>query len=163
MPFEPLKTDEKYEGPAQAKTNLERQLMAGCTTIVVICFLVYFITIWPWFALPAYTVSGLTEALIFGAGASVILGIIATLKFKSAGGAGFLGGAMAASVFMYLRLNQIMLGKGHVDLPQPEYPERWEWLVPLAYMVLCIAVVAVLWPKEEDDYPAAPENSQQSK
>lgn len=164
MPFEPLRTDEKLEGPVKNRkpqTDFEKQLMSGCMVILVSCFLVYGLIIWPWFVFEPHTVKGLARALGFGAGTATVFGIIVTLKFKLAGGAGYLGGGFAAAVFMFLRLQQIMLGKGHNDLPQPEYPERWVHLVPLAYVLLSIAIVAIFLPKELEDHPASPEESQQ--
>lgn len=161
MPFEPLQTDEKLEGPPRKpQSTFEKQMMSGCFVILVTCFLVYFVVMWPWFVFPAYTVPGLINCLVFGAAAAAVLGIVATLKFQLAGGAGFLGGGLAAAVFMYLRMDQFMLGRGHNDLPQPEYPERWVILVPLAWVLLSAAVVAIFLPKETDDHPAAPENNQ---
>ena len=170
MPFEPINTDEKLEGRPNSrkpKTDFERQLMSGCMVILVCCFLVYGLSVWPWFVageespFKTYTVQGLINALAIGCGSASVIGLFATIKFKLAGGAGFMGGSFAGGVFMFLRLQQIMLGKGHNDLPQPEFPERWMYLVPLAWVLLTVALVAIFMPKELEDHPASPEDSQQ--
>ena len=161
MPFEPLKTDEKLEGPPpKQQSPLEKQLMSGCMVILLTCVIVYGLCLWPWFTFQGHTVSGLVKALTFGAGSSIVLGIFVTLKYGMAGASGFLGGAFVAAVFMFLRIQQYMLGKGHNDLQQPEYPERWQWLVPLAWVLLAVVIVAIFLPKETDDHPAAPETDQ---
>lgn len=162
MPFEPLRTDEKFEGQAPKQTDFEKQLMSGCSVILVSCFIVYFMVIWPWIVFEdGYTVQGLIRVLSFGAGFASAFGIFLILKFKLAGASGFVGGAMASAVFMFLRMQQFMLARGSVDLPQPEYPDRWTGLVPLAWMMIVLAIVGVLWPKEADEHPAKSEIDQE--
>ena len=41
------------------------------------------------------------------------------------------------------------LGYSRNDIPQPEYPRSWVWLVPLIWLVAAILVALVLLPKRE--------------
>jgi hypothetical protein len=39
--------------------------------------------------------------------------------------------------------------EGIKDLPQPEYPQSWQYLVPGAWMLVVIALTALLIKREE--------------
>ncbi len=130
------------------KPDFERELMAGCTTIVLLSFACYALTIWPFFFLPEYTLRGLGTCVAFGAILPAILGVVAIRKLDIVGIAGYLGGTMAGIVFVYLRLSQTMLGLYDESLPMPEYPERWAWLVPLVWVLASIVLALMTYPKE---------------
>ncbi|MCU0315642.1 MAG: hypothetical protein MUC92_03515 [Fimbriimonadaceae bacterium] len=155
MGFEPLKTDEKIPPTNKPKSDFEAQLMSGCSVIVVVAFLTYFLTAWPWFVFPLYTLTGLQTAIVAGCGTSVVLGGISCFRFRIAGASGFLGGALAAGVFIFLVLNEVGKGRVSQDLPRPEYPERWQWMVPLLFVVACVLVAILLTRKEKTESLAA--------
>ena len=54
-------------------------------------------------------------------------------------------------LFIYLQLSNLMLGKiGDVeDLPPPEYPEFWAWVLPLIWCLIAVVIVLVLLPRRE--------------
>jgi hypothetical protein len=144
MPIEPITTDEKIDGPAaKKKKDFEAHLMGGCMVIVISSVLVFGMSIWPFIPFPEYSVQGLKQIALFGAVPALVFAAIVSFRFGLAGGAGSVGGALAATIFIFLDLQQTMLGHMTVDLPEPEYPERWVWMVPLGY-VLAFVVVALV-------------------
>lgn len=147
MPFEPLGTDEPLADAPKKHRDFESQIMAGCTTIVLASLITYALTVWPWFTMEEYTVRGLLTIALAGMLPATLFGIFCSRKFDQAGASGFFGGAMATGVFIYLRLQQTMLGKHSVDLPMPEYPEGFGWAVPLAWVLLAAAVAWVARPR----------------
>lgn len=149
MPFEPLKTDEPYEGQSPATPEFEKQLMSGCSVIMVSCFLIYFLVAWPWFVFfNANTISGLIQSIGLGFLPATIAGVVLILKYNIAGASGFVGGIFASAVFVFLRIQQFALGNGSHDLPQTEYPATWAYFVPLAMIFISIGLSAIFWPKQ---------------
>ncbi|MBX3096555.1 MAG: hypothetical protein KF812_06815 [Fimbriimonadaceae bacterium] len=146
MPFEPLKTDEPYDGPKIKKNDFENHLMGGCAFVTVTAFLVYGLVSWPYLVFPVHTVPGMQDTLIYGMLPAMILGMIATRKAGPAGVAGFLGGALCSSVFTYLRLQEIMLGKSVADLPAPEWPDRLSWAIPLGGALAAVILALAIYP-----------------
>jgi len=61
-----------------------------------------------------------------------------------------MGGAMAAGVFVFLRLQQSNLGRYAQDLPMPEYPERWVVMVPLGWLAWIILVGLATYPRRPE-------------
>ena len=82
--------------------------------------------------------------------AAAILGAFASRKFELPGACGFVGGSMALSVFLYLRLQEVMLGKGSTDLPHPDYPESWVWVIPLAWLIVSLLIAGLATPRISD-------------
>ncbi len=148
MPFDELKTDEKLTEPQRRLKDFEGQLMVGCGVVVVVSLFTYVLSVWPFFRFPEYEISGLITIAVIGGVPATILGAIAVRRCGVPGTSGFVGGAMASAVFMYLRLRETMLAKLNPDLPQPEYPERWAWMVPLAWVLWTVAVSLILMPPE---------------
>jgi hypothetical protein len=140
MPFDPIRTDEKLKKPVKKKTDFEAHLMTGCMVICISSFLVLGIAVWPFFSFEEHTVEGLKMISLFGLLPAVLFGGIVTWKFGLAGSSGMIGGAMTASIFMYLKLAQTALGKQVVDLPAPEYPVRWAWLLPLSFLLAAVTI-----------------------
>ncbi len=155
MPFEPLQTDEPIERHTRRIKDFESSLMSGCATIVLGSLITYGLTIWPFFVFEEYRVSGLAMAMATGAGVAAVFGMICTRKFGLAGASGFIGGAMASAIFIYLRLQQTVAVRGHHDYLQPEFPDRWSWLTPLAWFLAALAVALLFLPKEQEEYLVA--------
>ena len=130
-------------------------MMSGCATIVLGSLITYGLVIWPFFVFPEYTVVGLALTMATGAGAATLFGLFCTRKFGLAGASGFIGGAMASAIFIYLRLQQTVAVRGHHDYLQPEYPDRWAWLTPLAWFLAAVAVALLFLPKEQEEYLVA--------
>ncbi len=148
MPFEPLQTDEKREGPLKAERDFDAQMLAGCAAFVGTSIITYLLGVWPYFALPATNkLLTLGLASLCGLVPAAIFGSTITRKTGLPGACGFLGGAMAIGIFLFLRLQQVMLARQIKDLPQPEYPASWTWIVPLAWLLICLGLIAFFMPK----------------
>ena len=148
MPFEPLNTDEELAEAPRRKNDFEAQLMSGCSTIGVSSIITYFITIWPFTRFPEWSVQGLLAIFAFGAFPACLFGIFLGRKFTLAGSSGFFGGALAAAVFMHLRLQQTMLGFYSRDSPRPEYPESFAAIIPILWFVVA-SLIAWIFCKRE--------------
>jgi hypothetical protein len=140
MPFDPIRTDEKLEKPVKKKTDFEAHLMTGCMVICISSFLVLGLAVWPFFTFEEHTVDGLKQISLFGLTPAVVFGGIVAYRFGLAGSSGMIGGAMTAAIFMYLKLAQTAIGKDVVDLPAPEYPVRWAWMLPLVFLLVAATV-----------------------
>jgi hypothetical protein len=116
--------------------------MSGCAGIAVVAFISYTLAVVPWFLVPDYRKWGLYTAVGLGAGTSAVFGAAATARLKLAGAAGFVGGALASALFMYLRLQHSFSGKIDPRLPDPEYPEAFAAGVPLAWGALAFLLGA---------------------
>jgi hypothetical protein len=124
--------------------------MNGCATIVVLSFTTYGLVVWPFFVMPEYTIFGLLTIIVLGMAPATVFGALAVRRAGLAGAAGFFGGAMASAVFIFLRLQQTQLGRLSYELPDPEYPAAWGWMLPLAWFLFSGGIAAVLLPKEKD-------------
>ncbi len=155
MAHEPLRTDEPLSEPVKSKSDFETQLMAGCATISLAAVFTYLIAVWPWLVFPEYRLDGLITIGLTGALPASVFGALCIRRFRLAGASGFFGGGMASAVFMYLRLEQTMLGRLSVDLPAPEYPERWAWLLPIVWFLWTGLLGVLLLPRDHEG--SAPE------
>lgn len=150
MPFEPLRTDEKVAEKVKGPADMDSVMLFGCTSFVFVSVLSYALGVWPMFVIPeTHRLANLGMALGVGLLPATILGIVATRKTGLPGACGFVGGAMAIGIFLFLRLEQLMLGYYRNDLPQPEYPKSWMWLVPVAWLVAALIVAIIFMPKGE--------------
>lgn len=148
MAFDPLQTDEKLDKGIKKQPDFDSQMLAGCTAFVGTSVLSYLLAVWPFFILPDMN-RVVVLAADFGLGFVPFagLGIYSTRKAALPGACGFLGGALATAVFLSLRLQQVMLGLKLRDLPQPEYPPSFVWLVPVAWLLLTLCIIAIFLQK----------------
>ena len=150
MPFEPLRTDEPLEGPKTKHRDIDSQMLAGCTTFVSVSLLSYGLAVWPHFMFQnTHELKTLGLASALGLLPAAALGGYSVWKWGLAAAGGFVSGALAVSIFLMLRLKQVVMMEGIKDLPQPEYPESWQYLVPGAWMLVVIALIATFLRKEE--------------
>lgn len=150
MPFEPLKTDEKLEQKVKRAPDMDTTMLFGCSSFVFVSVFGYAMAIWPMFVIAeTFRTANLLIALAAGMIPTAIFGAIAARKAGLPGACGFLGGAMAAAIFFYLRLEQLMLGLARDDLPKPDYPKSWQWIVPAAWVLAAALIAVVLVPRKE--------------
>lgn len=144
-------TDEKLESPYPRKRDMDSRYLTGCLTIAFLSLLFYFMLAWPFFVFPAHLRSGLLMIGLLGALPVLVLGgsLVRIVGLEAA--TALAGGSFAGAIFAYLRLDSLMLGKlGDVqDLPPPNYPDSWAWLLPLAWCLAVAASVLLLLPKRE--------------
>ena len=150
MPFEPLRTDEAVEGPAKKERDFDTQMLAGCTAFVAVSVLSYGLAVWPYFVFPnTHELRALALASGLGLIPAAVAGGYAVWKWGLAAAGGFVSGSLATAIFLMLRLKQVLLTEGIEDLPQAEFPQSWQYLVPGAWMLVVLALAALLLRKEE--------------
>lgn len=134
--MDPLLTDEKLESPGAKEKDMDSQMLFGCSGFVVSSFATYLLAVWPFFVwMDIHYWPPLWKAVGFGLPAAFIQGAVATWKFEIAGAAGFVGGTVAACIFLYLRFQQVFLEAGARRIPFPPYPVWVEWFAPLAVLL----------------------------
>lgn len=150
MSFEPLQTDEQLDAPVPTERDTDTVMLFGCTGFVSSSLLTYFLAIWPFFLFTEiYLVAGLAKSAAAGLLPALVFGAYVTRRFGLPAAAGFVGGGLAAAIFLYLRLVEVNLRRAQRDLAQPDFPEAWVWIVPLAW-VLMLAVIAMLMIKPSE-------------
>ncbi len=144
-------TDEKIETPYPRKRDMDSRFLAGCFSIAFLSILYYAMLAWPFFAFQAHLKSGLVQIGLYGALPTLALGGALVRRMGLEAATALAGGSFAGGIFAYLRLDSLMLGKlGDVrDLPPPDYPEPWAWLIPVAWCMAVLAVIFLLLPKRE--------------
>lgn len=150
MPFEPLRTDEKLDREAERPRDMDAHMIAGCAGFVATSLSAYFLALWPQLVFhQGYQLATLAAATGFGLIPACVLGAFAARRFGLPGACGFLGGIMAYAVFLHLRIQQFLAARGSRDLPQPEYPDEFQWMVPMLALMLAVLVAALSLPKSE--------------
>src|SRR4051794_13321407 len=110
MPFEPLQTDEKIAGGAKTK-SMDDLMLFGCTGFVIASIFGYLLGIWPHLLMPGIDRSAtLATCLAVGFVPAAALGVFASLRYGLPGACGFIGGALATGVFLYLRIESMFIG-----------------------------------------------------
>src|SRR5436305_912297 len=121
MPFEPIETDEKIEGPIRRK-DFDAELLFGCTGFVLVAIGGYALTIWPIFFANMQHSRDLMVALAEGAIPTSVFGAVLMRKFGLPGACGFFAAALASGIFLMLRLEQVfLLSQTRVEL-EADYP-----------------------------------------
>ena len=141
-------TDEQIEGKPKKRPDLDSELLRGCITIGTLSLLVFGLTIAPFYFTEQHTFSGLATTGLLGAAPALVLGAIAVRRLGLSGATGLMGGAAAGAIFVYLSMEQVMLGyAGISSMPVPEIPPFWSWLLPLIWVLVCLATVLLLYPR----------------
>ena len=149
MPFEPLQTDEKLTGPVSRQPDTDTVMLFGCTHFVFAAIIAYGLGIAPFFLINDQHI-GSNLLVSFGIGVGV------SRKTFVVGACGYIGGIMAASTFLLLRIQQILLAKDMRDLPQPDFPDSWVWILPVTWTLfaLFLALIVVLASRRLHTDPA---------
>lgn len=151
-------TDEKLGTPYPRRRDMDTRFLSGCSTIAVLSLAFYAMQAWPFFSFPAHERAGLVKVGLYGA-LPVLLAGIAAVRLKGLEGAtALVGGSMAGAIFAYLRLDALTLGKlGDLqELPPPDWPDSWAWLIPIAWCLTAAAVALLALPKRETQDEGAP-------
>lgn len=156
-------TDERIESAAKKKPDMDSRFLAGCLTIALLSLGFWLLASWPFFVFPVHTKAGLLQTFWFGALPTLVVGgVLIRIKGLEAATA-LVGGALAAGVFVYLHLGNVSLGQfaDSQDLPPPDYPASWVWLLPLAWCFAVGSTVFLLLPKKETEDEAGPRPDRQ--
>lgn len=144
MPFEPLLTDEDLPNRAQRERDMDTQMLFGCTGFVATSLTTYGLSVWPFLAFPrTHLMLTLAIASACAFVPALIFGAFASRRFSLPGACGFVSGAMATAIFLYLRLEQAQAGRTVRELPRPDYPASWTWMIPVAWLLLCLCAALV--------------------
>lgn len=143
----------------KAERDMDSQMLVGCTGFVAASFSAYFLSIWPflvWISIEQIHVLALTLAA--GTVPPLILGAVVSRKAGLAGAAGFVGGMLAASIFLYLRFEQLFMEALARRIPEPEYPQALQYMIPSATIIATVLVALVFVDRktiglETDDKP----------
>lgn len=151
-------TDERLEAPVKQKRDMDSRFLAGCLTIAFLSLVFWILTAWPFFVFPVHLKSGLLNAFVFGPLPALVLGVVLVRIRGLEAATALAGGGLAAGVFAYLHLGNLSLGRfaDTSDLPPPDYPTLWVWLLPLAWCFAIDSVIFLALPRREvqDEAPA---------
>jgi len=152
MAFEPLKTDEKIEGPIQKQPDMDSAMLFGCTGFVFTSIAGYLLSVWPFLVLPdTEKISKLAIAVGVGLIPAAVLGVFATRKFALAGACGFVGGSLSTGIFLYLRLEQVFISATARQAPAPDYPQVMMYVVPLGWILASAILALIALPRDYQD------------
>lgn len=152
MPFDPLETDERLETPVKPERDTDAIMLAGCTGFVSSALITYLLAIWPFFLFTEIHLSAeLLRCALIGLLPALVFGGYVTRRFGLAAAAGFVGGGMSAGIFLYLRLMEVNLRRVQREMAQPDFPEAWVWIGPMAWVLLLFFVAALLIRPSEVD------------
>jgi hypothetical protein len=150
MAFEPLLTDEKLDKPPPKKSDMDSLMIAGCTGFVATSIIAYVLSVWPHFVVgEAHLARSIGIALAIGLMPALIFGFVAIKKMGLPAATGFIGGSLATGVFLFLRINQVMISRHIHDGPQPDYPAAWTWMIPAGWVVLATIFALIITPRSE--------------
>ena len=149
MPFKPLQTDEKLDEPPPPPRDMDTQMMLGCTGFGATAGIVFVLVAWPHFVFTeTYRLDVLAKALAWGCGPAAIQGFLLSRK-SFIGACGFIGGALVSTVFLYIRLQQVLLARYGDESARPDYPLAFGWLVPVGFFLLAVAIALLALPRSE--------------
>jgi len=129
----------------------DKELMDGCASFLVIAVVGFSLVVVPFLlTLDVHRLGDLIQTCATGMVPCLILGAIAVRIRGLATGFGLVGSAMASSVFLFLRIQQISLAAQAGQSPPVEYPPVFQFLVPLGW-ILATVLVSVASLKNEAD------------
>lgn len=151
MPFEPLQTDEKLDQPIKLGPDMDHMMLAGCFSFVSTAVLHYGLAVWPFLIFPTpYLLETLGRCALFGGVPALFVTAYGSRRFGVAAAAGSIGGAFSVAIFSYLRLEQFNMVRGNRDMPQPEFPSSWVWVIPLAWVLATLVTVLMSLRKDAE-------------
>lgn len=137
-------------GKRHKPRDMDTIMLFGCTGFVGASIGTYILTVWPNIIFPdIYSLKVMAINALLGMLPSLIMGGFVTRRFGLPGATGFLGGSMASGVFFYLRIKQVLLYRGVPQAPQPEYPDSFCWLVPIAWIIVTLITIFLLIRRDE--------------
>jgi len=151
MPFEPLQTDEKIEGDKVREKTMDDVMLTGCSGFVGASAITFMLGVWPFLAFGSQDRATTSLLLGFPLGLlpAAIAGAYICRRFGLAAACGFIGGAMALGVFMFLVANRIMLSIFLASGPRHFYSPITVYLIPVVWLMLALAIAYVFLPKNE--------------
>jgi branched-subunit amino acid transport protein AzlD len=151
VPIEPLHTDEKIEGKKVHEKSMDDVMLTGCTGFVGCSVGTFLLGVWPFLAFGSAEVQSASLLLGFPLGLlpAAILGAFVSRRYGLASACGFVGGAMALAVFMFLIANRMITSIFLASGPRHFYSPIVVYLIPVAWLALVLGVAYVFLPKSE--------------
>jgi hypothetical protein len=151
VPLEPLRTDEKIEGKRVKVRDMDDLMLTGCSGFVGCSIGTFLLGMWPFLAFG--TTEPPTPAMLLGfplglIPASIFGGYVCR-KFGLASACGFVGGAMALCIFMFLISQRLTLAIFYASGPRHFYSPPLVYLIPAVWLVLALGIAYVFTPKTE--------------
>ncbi len=122
---------------------MDAVMLAGCSGFIIAAFLTYGLAISPCFLGPAIEmVQTLATLGALGEPPCLNVGLVMSKRMSLPAAAGWVGGALATAIFLYLRLDQLTALRNS-NLPgEPEYPGNWAVIIPLTWLVINVSLAA---------------------
>ena len=137
----------KFAHPGE--DDMDGQMILGCTGFLILSIAGYMLAVWPFFAFLAIeTRAALGRNVALGLGPHLLLAAVGSRRFGVAGGCGAAGGAAAAAVFLYLRLDQARLAALLDQGGTPQWPTALVALVPCAWLLAIVTAAILFVPPE---------------
>jgi hypothetical protein len=151
MPFEPLQTDEKIEGKPAREKSMDDAMLKGCSGFVGCSMITFALGVWPFLAFGSVDQTGTNVLLGFPIGLipAAIGGIYVCRKLGLAAACGFIGGAMAIGVFLFLISRRLMLAIFLASGPRQFYSPFAVYLIPVVWVALVVGETYLFLPKSE--------------
>lgn len=129
---------------------MDSLMLAGCSSFVVASVVGFLLVVWPFIAFPEVNrLKTLGFCCAVGFIPSTLLAMVVVRKAGLPGACGSVAGAMTTAIFLYLRISQAFLAYSAQQAPPPQYPQLFQSLLPLAWVVFMILLGIVLLPKGE--------------
>ena len=151
MPFEPLRTDEKIDGKKVKGQTMDDVMLSGCTGFVGCSIGTFLLGVWPFLAFGSG--DPVTPSLLLGFPVGLIpaavFGSYMARRFGLAAACGYIGGAMALCVFMFLISQRLTLAIFLASGDRHFYSPVVVYLIPVVWLVLSLGLAYVCTPKSE--------------
>jgi hypothetical protein len=132
-----MDVDQRPNGPV----NLESKMLGGCASFVVTSVVCLLLSIAPFFVLlKSYLWHDLAAATAIGLAPAAVFGAISSRRTGLPGAAGFVSSAMSWGAFAYVRLEEMILAAKAERIEPPNYPEQFQWMLPIAWILASILI-----------------------
>ncbi|HEY0867096.1 MAG TPA: hypothetical protein VGE01_06955 [Fimbriimonas sp.] len=141
-------------GKHRPSRDLDSQMMAGCSVFVLVAFLGFFLSVWPFFVWGSlWKTDVLLQASLVGFLPFGALGAAAARKAGVPGAGALVASSLAVATFLFLRLEQVRLSGLAQQTPEIEYEASLGIWLPIGW-ILAACLIAALGTKAEK--PPAP-------
>jgi hypothetical protein len=125
-------------------------MLFGCGAFVVASIGGYVLAVWPFFLFQeAHFFQTILTCAAAGFLPAIALGVFTSRKFGLPGATGSVAGALATTIFLYLRIQQVFVLAQARQSVTPDYPQSLEILLPAAYLLIVASIVFAVLPKGE--------------
>ena len=129
---------------ADPTPDIEKRMLRGCFYYVLLSLGGFAIEIWPFFIWTHhYALAELGLCVGLGLAPFLLLGFWLIRREGIPAAAGAIGCALATSVFLYLRILQMVIAAHAEQVPPLDYPDAFVWLIPTGWIILVALTGAI--------------------